>query len=101
MVRYSWYEHTHDEMSFGVKTAWRNARRCIMRSQWYVRCSSTEGSYLTLYCRSTMTTIDARHITDPNEMIDACLHHLDVTRNGGRIRPHGMLRLDYQRIIVI
>jgi len=66
-----YYTHTFDELSFGVKTAWRNARRCIMRSQW-----------------NTMTTIDARHITDPEEMIDACLHHLDVTRNGGRIRPH-------------
>lgn len=66
-----WYEHTLDEVSFGVKTCWRNARRCIMRSQW-----------------NTMTTIDARHVTTEEEMFDAIFHHLDATRNGGRIRPH-------------
>jgi nitric oxide synthase oxygenase domain/subunit/sulfite reductase alpha subunit-like flavoprotein len=66
-----YYEHTYDELSFGVKTCWRNARRCIMRSQW-----------------NTMTTIDARHVTKAEDMFDALEHHLDATRNGGRIRPH-------------
>jgi nitric oxide synthase oxygenase domain/subunit/sulfite reductase alpha subunit-like flavoprotein len=66
-----YYEHTYDELSFGVKTCWRNARKCIMRSQW-----------------NTMTTIDARHITKSDDILEACFKHLNVTRNGGRIRPH-------------
>ncbi|KAH7337982.1 nitric oxide synthase [Rhizoctonia solani] len=65
-----YYIHTYDELSFGVKTAWRNARRCIMRSQW-----------------STMQTIDCRHITTGEEMIEACLQHIEIANNGGRVKP--------------
>ncbi|CAE6476328.1 unnamed protein product [Rhizoctonia solani] len=65
-----YYTHTYDELSFGVKTAWRNARRCIMRSQW-----------------STMQTIDCRDITTGEEMIDACLRHIEIANNGGRVKP--------------
>ncbi|CEL53685.1 Nitric oxide synthase, inducible OS=Gallus gallus GN=NOS2 PE=2 SV=1 [Rhizoctonia solani AG-1 IB] len=65
-----YYTHTYDELSFGVKTAWRNARRCIMRSQW-----------------STMQTIDCRDLTTGEEMIEACLRHIEIANNGGRVKP--------------
>ncbi|KAG8752250.1 Nitric oxide synthase, inducible [Ceratobasidium sp. 428] len=64
------YTHTYDELSFGVRTAWRNARRCIMRSQW-----------------STMHTIDCRNVTTGEEMLEACFRHIEIANNGGRVKP--------------
>ncbi|QRW07574.1 nitric oxide synthase, inducible protein [Ceratobasidium sp. AG-Ba] len=71
--RQGYYMHTYDELSFGVRTAWRNARRCIMRSQW----SS----------RSTMHTIDCRDVTTGEEMLEACFRHIEIANNGGRVKP--------------
>ncbi|KAG9095173.1 Nitric oxide synthase, inducible, partial [Ceratobasidium sp. 370] len=68
--RQGYYTHTYDELSFGVRTAWRNARRCIMRSQW-----------------STMHVIDCRNVTTGEGMLEACFRHLEIANNGGRIKP--------------
>ncbi|KAG8744278.1 Nitric oxide synthase, inducible [Ceratobasidium sp. 414] len=68
--RQGYYTHTYDELSFGVRTAWRNARRCIMRSQW-----------------STMHTIDCRDVTTGEGMLEACFRHIEIANNGGRVKP--------------
>ncbi|KAG8719769.1 Nitric oxide synthase, inducible [Ceratobasidium sp. 394] len=68
--RQGYYTHTYDELSFGVRTAWRNARRCIMRSQW-----------------STMQTIDCRDVTTSEGMLEACFRHIETANNGGRVKP--------------
>ncbi|ELU42427.1 nitric oxide synthase, oxygenase domain-containing protein [Rhizoctonia solani AG-1 IA] len=41
-----------------------------MRSQW-----------------STMNTIDCRDVTTGEEMIEACLRHIEIANNGGRVKP--------------
>jgi len=63
------YVHTHAELEFGARVAWRNSARCIGRLYWR-----------SLHLR------DRRHVTAPEEVAAECVGHLrDATRRG-RIR---------------
>jgi nitric-oxide synthase len=52
-----------------AKEAWRNNSRCIGRLFW-----------------NTLELLDARTATAPDEIFEACVHHLRFSTNGGRIR---------------
>ncbi|HWN27712.1 MAG TPA: nitric oxide synthase oxygenase [Actinomycetospora sp.] len=69
IARTGTYVHTHDELEFGARVAWRNSARCIGRLYWR-----------SLHLR------DRRHVTAPEEVASECVGHLrDATRRG-RIR---------------
>jgi nitric-oxide synthase, bacterial len=69
IARTGTYVHTHDELEFGARVAWRNSARCIGRLYWR-----------SLHLR------DRRHVTAPDEVAAECVGHLrDATRRG-RIR---------------
>lgn len=69
IARTGTYAHTHDELEFGARVAWRNSARCIGRLYWR-----------SLHLR------DRRHVTAPEEVAAECVGHLrDATRRG-RIR---------------
>ncbi|WAR01184.1 NOS1-like protein [Mya arenaria] len=63
------YELTTAELTFGAKTAWRNAPRCIGRIQW-----------------SKLQVFDARHITTARGMFEAICNHIKYGTNKGNIR---------------
>ncbi|MDB6076782.1 MAG: nos [Akkermansiaceae bacterium] len=58
-----------EELSALAKEAWRNNSRCIGRLFW-----------------NTLELLDARTATTPDEIFEACVHHLRFSTNGGRIR---------------
>ena len=69
IARTGTYAHTHDELEFGARVAWRSSARCIGRLYWR-----------SLHLR------DRRHVTAPDEVAAECVGHLrDATRRG-RIR---------------
>ena len=69
IARTGTYVHTHAELEFGARIAWRNSARCIGRLYWR-----------SLHLR------DRRHVTAPEEVAQECVGHLrDATRRG-RIR---------------
>ncbi|THU86598.1 hypothetical protein K435DRAFT_868134 [Dendrothele bispora CBS 962.96] len=82
-----YYTHTYNELSFGVKTAWRNSRRCVMRSQWSALFLCRFIPIFHFVTRNVIQTIDRRDVTTSEEMLDACFDHLRVGHNAGRIRP--------------
>ncbi|XP_064613409.1 nitric oxide synthase 1-like [Liolophura sinensis] len=63
------YDLTYNELTFGAKTAWRNAPRCIGRIQW-----------------SKLQVFDARHITTARGMFEAICNHIKYGTNRGNIR---------------
>ena len=63
------YRHTPGELAFGARLAWRNHARCIGRLYW-----------------ESLEVIDARHVTDPDEIAAMTIDHLTNAFNGGRIR---------------
>ncbi|KAK3576127.1 hypothetical protein CHS0354_043096 [Potamilus streckersoni] len=63
------YELTTNELTYGAKTAWRNAPRCIGRIQW-----------------SKLQVFDARHITTARGMFEAVCDHIKYGTNKGNIR---------------
>ncbi|XP_062619237.1 nitric oxide synthase 1-like isoform X1 [Saccostrea cucullata] len=63
------YELTSSELTFGAKTAWRNAPRCIGRIQW-----------------NKLQVFDARHITTARGMFEAICNHIKYGTNKGNIR---------------
>ncbi|XP_067655457.1 nitric oxide synthase, inducible-like isoform X1 [Haliotis asinina] len=63
------YDLTLEELTFGVKTAWRNAPRCIGRIQW-----------------SKLKVFDARHVKTTKEMFEALCTHIEYGTNNGNIR---------------
>ncbi|KAL5016525.1 hypothetical protein ScPMuIL_006114 [Solemya velum] len=63
------YELTSSELTFGAKTSWRNAPRCIGRIQW-----------------SKLQVFDARHITTARGMFEAICNHIRYGTNKGNIR---------------
>ncbi|KAK3612606.1 hypothetical protein CHS0354_042115 [Potamilus streckersoni] len=65
----STYELTIDELTFGARTAWRNAPRCIGRIQW-----------------SKLQVFDARHFTTARGMFEAICNHIKYGTNNGNIR---------------
>ncbi|CAE1274788.1 NOS1 [Acanthosepion pharaonis] len=98
-------------LSFGTKTAWRNASRCVGRIQW----SNLKRSYLSIYlsiylshsihCLSHNVHIylsiylsisvcfylssylfDRREVTTPKQMFDAICEHIAYANNKGNLR---------------
>ncbi|XP_041349355.1 nitric oxide synthase, brain-like [Gigantopelta aegis] len=63
------YDLTTHELTFGAKTAWRNASRCIGRIQW-----------------SKLQMFDARHVRTAKEMFDAICKHVKYAMNNGNLR---------------
>lgn len=53
-----------------ARLAWRNNARCIGRALW-----------------DRLHLLDARAASTPDEVFEACMHHLDFATNAGRIRP--------------
>ena len=63
------YAHTHEELEFGARLAWRNAARCIGRLYWK-----------SLHLR------DRRNVAAPAEVAAECVEHLRDATRGGRVR---------------
>ncbi|XP_041348761.1 nitric oxide synthase, inducible-like [Gigantopelta aegis] len=63
------YDLTASELTFGVKTGWRNAPRCIGRIHW-----------------SKLQMFDARHVTTAKEMFDALCKQIIYATNNGKVR---------------
>jgi nitric-oxide synthase len=64
------YTHTIDELSVGAKLAWNHHTRCIGKLYW-----------------RSLTVRDCRAVTSPDGIRDACLEHLRIAANGGRVQP--------------
>ena len=64
------YVHTHDELEFGCRLAWRNSGRCIMRKVSF-----------------TLELRDCRQVTTAEECYDQCVDHLKYAFNDGAIKP--------------
>lgn len=61
--------YDYGQLSEVVKVAWRNSSRCIARLFW-----------------QSLELLDARSAKTADEVFEACLHHLQYSTNGGRIR---------------
>ncbi|MEV6841706.1 nitric oxide synthase oxygenase [Streptomyces sp. NPDC051133] len=68
--RFGSYRHTGRELQFGARVAWRNSVRCIGRLYWH-----------------SLMVRDLRHLSGARQMAEACVDHLTIAANGGRIRP--------------
>ncbi|MGW6056347.1 nitric oxide synthase oxygenase [Streptomyces sp. NPDC055189] len=65
------YRHTHDELVFGARLAWRNAARCIGRLYW-----------------RSLHVLDRRELTAAGDIAAASAEHLRrAVSDGRRIRP--------------
>lgn len=64
------WTQTHQELEFGIRRAWRNARKCIMRS----------------HCEE-LKLCDLRHVTSSVEMVTELVRGVSVAFNGGNIQP--------------
>lgn len=64
------YLQTKEELDWGVRFAWRNSRKCIMRAHcWDLKC------------------VDLRDIKTSKGMVDAIIKHATAAYNEGRIVP--------------
>ncbi|WP_217281668.1 nitric oxide synthase oxygenase [Kibdelosporangium persicum] len=63
------YAHTADELTWGARIAWRNATSCLGRAYW-----------------RALEVRDRREVTTVDELAEACVEHLRVATNGGRVR---------------
>jgi nitric-oxide synthase len=63
------YTHSSEELTFGVRVAWRNSARCIGRLYW-----------------SSLRVRDRREVSDPSDVAAECVEHLRDTTRRGRIR---------------
>ena len=61
---------TFEELEHGARMAWRNNARCIGRLFW-----------------PSLKVCDLRHISEPSEVHQALLEHLESATNGGKIQP--------------
>ena len=61
---------TFEELEHGARMAWRNNARCIGRLFW-----------------PSLKVRDLRHISEPTEVHQALLEHLQTATNGGKIQP--------------
>lgn len=77
----SGYNHTSDELRFGVRLAWKNARRCIMRAHY-----------------PELKLVDLRHVKTSRAMVDAIIEHVPAAFNHGKIFATGKL-LRYQHFV--
>lgn len=64
------WTQTHKELEFGIRRAWRNARKCIMRSH----CEELE-------------LCDLRGVTSSAEMVTEMVKGVFVAFNGGNVQP--------------
>ncbi|HEY5882008.1 MAG TPA: nitric oxide synthase oxygenase [Nakamurella sp.] len=64
------YEQTVAELEHACRVAWRANPRCIGRLPW-----------------QTLRVLDRRHLQTPDAIFEACVEHLRLATNGGRIRP--------------
>ncbi|ONK12879.1 nitric oxide synthase oxygenase [Streptomyces sp. MP131-18] len=64
------YRHTHAELEFGARVAWRNSSRCIGRLYW-----------------KSLRVVDRRTAVTPHEIHGHLMEHLRMATNRGRIRP--------------
>jgi nitric-oxide synthase len=58
------------ELEHGARMAWRNNARCIGRLFW-----------------QSLKVRDLRHLSDPAGIHAACLEHIELATNGGKIQP--------------
>ena len=65
----SWTQ-THQELEFGIRRAWRNARKCIMRS----------------HC-GELKLCDLRGVTSSAEMVTNLVKGISDAFNGGNVQP--------------
>jgi len=63
------YFHTTEELTHGARMAWRNSNRCIGRLYW-----------------KTLKVIDARHLNEDEEILNALQEHIEFAFNKGNIR---------------
>lgn len=64
------YDHTHAELEYGVRVAWRNSNRCIGRLYW-----------------RSLKLRDRRTVSTPLGIAAECVSHLRAATNAGRVRP--------------
>lgn len=69
----SGYVQTKEELGFGVRIAWKNSRKCIMRAHY-----------------PALKLVDLRDVKTSKRMVEAIVEHVPVAYNGGRILPTGM-----------
>lgn len=70
LAHYGTYQQTTDEMAYGAKLAWRNNTRCIGRLHW-----------------RSLEVRDLRHLVSADEVFEACVEHIRLATNSGKIKP--------------
>lgn len=65
------YWQTSEELEWAAKLAWRNSDRCIGRLPW-----------------KTLRVLDFRHLKTAPEIFQACLEHIRLATNNGKIQPY-------------
>ncbi|MGF1489501.1 MAG: nitric oxide synthase oxygenase [Prochloraceae cyanobacterium] len=63
------YWQTYEELAYGCKVAWRNNGRCIARLFW-----------------QELIVRDLRHLSTAEEIFNACVEHIQIATNKGKIR---------------
>jgi nitric-oxide synthase len=63
------YFHTTEELTHGARMAWRNSNRCIGRIYW-----------------KTLKVIDARHLDEDEDILNALQEHIEFAFNKGNIQ---------------
>ena len=63
------YWQSFEELAYGAKLAWRNSTRCIGRLQW-----------------RNLEVRDMRRLSSAEDIFEACVEHLRLATNKGRIR---------------
>ncbi|CCF34867.1 nitric oxide synthase [Colletotrichum higginsianum] len=64
------WTQTFEELEFGLRTAWKHARKCIMRSEY-----------------SNLRLCDLRHVRTSKKMAETLIENLRVAYNSGEINP--------------
>ncbi|MDD1505091.1 nitric oxide synthase oxygenase [Lysinibacillus sp. CNPSo 3705] len=64
------YIPTTEELIFGARVAWRNSNKCVGRLFW-----------------QSLHVVDARDISNEEDIFNALLKHIQYATNGGKIRP--------------
>ena len=70
LAHYGTYRQTTEEIAYGAKLAWRNNTRCIGRLHW-----------------RSLEVRDLRHLVSADEVFEACVAHIRLATNGGKIKP--------------
>ncbi|HEY2422598.1 MAG TPA: nitric oxide synthase oxygenase, partial [Chthoniobacterales bacterium] len=70
LAHYGTYRQTTDEIAYGAKLAWRNNTRCIGRLHW-----------------RSLEVRDLRHLASADEVFEACVEHIRLATNSGKIKP--------------